>query len=785
VIRRIWFLVMVMFCLPVGVAAQDGATRNRVIIGVVEEGPSPGDDVVSVVQAELQRLLRRDSIVFKRDPAFNAGWDASRLPAALEAALSDPEVQMVVAVGALASQAAGRVHRSKPVVTTFVQRPDLFRIHETRDDRAVDSNLVVVTNPLRAVSDLTQLLEMYSADTVALVLGAEYVDGLTGLDDEIAAIQATAGATVLVWAVDADALPDSVPAGVDAVLLSATPRLAPVQRQGIIEMINASQVGTFSLEGLPDVEIGALLTRSPDMRTQKARRVAINLSELVRGSDPADLTVFLSVDPDLYLNGATAAQIGYSPRMSILVEATILNEEAMQLAETPLSLPDAQRMVQETNVSLAIVTQEVETSRKNRQIALSPMLPQIIAVPNYRALDPQGLDGLIADNAVNLDFSASQMIYDDGLVSNYRSAKRLEESTQQNRETRRLDVVSAAGEGFLDMVLARLLYRVNLNNLRLTLENLELARQRLDVGYSGPDEVFRWEAEVAKRRGDVLESQTLVEEQRIALNQILGVNQTTRWRAREIEVDTADFRFAGVNFSELMTTQQELRSFRELMVSFSLGNAPEAKSIERTVEAQSIQVGQRKRRWFLPTFSLNFDYRYQAWREPELPGVSQSRPIFSIEAVYPLFVGAERSFTVGQTESQLLELTQQQLLTNQLIERRTRAAIRRMEASFPNVRLTQIQADRARRNLVVVQDRYAQGLVNVTDLISAQNETFAAEQGAAASNYLFLIDLNAFQRSIAWFEGEQTPEEQAAFVEQLQAALQNPTGASLNPTQPQ
>jgi outer membrane protein TolC len=125
------------------------------------------------------------------------------------------------------------------------------------------------------------------------------------------------------------------------------------------------------------------------------------------------------------------------------------------------------------------------------------------------------------------------------------------------------------------------------------------------------------------------------------------------------------------------------------------------------------------------------------------------------------------------------------VLTNQLIERRTRAAIRRMEASFPNVRLTQIQADRARRNLVVVQDRYAQGLVNVTDLISAQNETFAAEQGAAASNYLFLIDLNAFQRSIAWFEGEQTPEAQAAFVEQLQAALQDPTGASLNPTPPQ
>jgi len=757
----------------------------RIVIGVVEEGPAPGNDVVPLVEAELQRLLRRHTIVFKREPAFNAQWDPSRLAPALTAALNDPEVEIVLAVGALASQAAGQVDRGKPVVTAFVQRPDLFDIHQSTDDRAVDSNLAIISHPLRAGSDLRELVEMYAADTIALAIGAEYATGLTGLTDELAAIQRTSTAVIVLWPIDSDALPDSVPVGAKAVVLGPTPRLAPVQRQSIIELINSRQLGSYSLEGLPDVERGALLTRSPDLRTQRARRVAINISELVRGRHPPELTVFLSVDPQLVLNGATAAQIGYSPRISTLIRATIINEDAMQLAESPMALADAQRMVQETNVSLAIVTQEVEISRKNRQIALSPLLPQIVAVPNYRAMDPQGLDGLIADQAVNLDFSASQMIYDDQLVSNYRSAKRLEESSQQNRETRRLDVIGGAGEAFLDLVLARLLYRVDLENLRLTLENLELARHRLDVGYSGPDEVFRWEAEVAKQQGNTLQSQTFLEEQRIALNQILGVDQTSRWRAREIAVDTADFQFAGVNLSQLLTTQQELRTFRELMVAIALGNAPELKSVDRTIEAQSIQVGQRKRRWFLPAFSMNFDYRYQAWREPELAGVSSSRPFFKVQAVYPLFIGAERSFAVGQTQSQLEQLTQQQRLTSQLVERRTRAAIRRLEASFPNVRLTQIQADRARRSLVVVQDRYAQGLVNVTDLVSAQTESFTAAQGAAASNYLFLIDLNAFQRSIAWFEGEQTHEAQAAFSDQLRTALEDPTGASLNPTPPQ
>ena len=768
---RLMFACILLSVWVSAAVAQDLDPGPVIVIGVVEEGVAPGNDVVTRIEAELDRLLRRHTVVFKRAPAFNADWNPGRMTEAMQAALADPEVDLVLAVGALASQAAGQVDRIKPVVTTFIQRPDLFDIHQASDDRSVESNLVIQSNPLRADSEFRQLLDLSPADTVALVVGAEYATGLERLDAELLALEAILGVTIVLWPVEPGTPAHTAPQGTQAVVLGPTPRLAPVQRQGLIELLTNLTLRSYSLEGLYDVEAGVLMTRTPDQRTQLARRVALNISELIRGVGTANLAVFLSVDPLLYLNGSTAARIGYSPRLSTLVRATVLNEEDLQLAETPLDLTDVQRLVQEGNVSLAIVTQQVETSRKFRQLALSPLLPQIVAAPEYRALDPQGLEGLIADQALNLRFSASQMIYDDHLVSNYRSSKRLEESSRENLETQRLDVIGAAGEAYLDLVLSRLLYRVNAQNLRLTMDNLELARHRLEVGYSGPNEVYRWEAEVAKRRGDVLRSQTVVEEQRIGLNQILGVDQTRRWRPREIHVDTAHFFFAGIDLNALLTTQQQLAAFRESMVAMALENAPEVRSLDRTIEAQSIQVSQRKRRWFLPSFFLNFDYQYQAYREPELPGVSRSRPILSIEAVYPLFIGAERAFAVGQTESQLTELTQQELLTRQLVERRTRRTIRRLESSYPNIRLTQIQADRARRNLMVVQDKYAHGLVNVTDLLEAQNESFTADQGSAAANYLFLIDLNAFERSIAWFENEQTPEAKAAFVDRLRIGL--------------
>ena len=107
---------------------------------------------------------------------------------------------------------------------------------------------------------------------------------------------------------------------------------------------------------------------------------------------------------------------------------------------------------------------------------------------------------------------------------------------------------------------------------------------------------------------------------------------------------------------------------------------------------------------------------------------------------------------------------EQERLTRDLVERGTRTAFSRLEASFPSIRFSREAARSAALNFELVQDKYAQGLVNVTDLLSAQTESFSAEQTAAASVSAFLIDLVNFQRSISWFEDDHTAEEQDALV---------------------
>ena len=74
-----------------------------------------------------------------------------------------------------------------------------------------------------------------------------------------------------------------------------------------------------------------------------------------------------------------------------------------------------------------------------------------------------------------------------------------------------------------------------------------------------------------------------------------------------------------------------------------------------------------------------------------------------------------------------------------------------------------------------MQDRYTEGLVNVTDLLSAQNDRFNTERTARASQYAFLLDMVALQRAISWFEDMKTAEEREALAAEARAYIDNPT----------
>jgi len=262
-----------------------------------------------------------------------------------------------------------------------------------------------------------------------------------------------------------------------------------------------------------------------------------------------------------------------------------------------------------------------------------------------------------------------------------------------------------------------------------------------------------------------------VNETRIALNQVLGVAQDRRWTPEEVAVDSDRLPLLGGRVPDVFDNATSTRRFEVFMVAFAAENAPELALYDRLLEAQGIQIGERKRSFLLPAFFFDFSYDYFFEWTPDVPDRRDDTWLARVYAVYPLFQGADRYYDLKREQSAREGLESERELSRQLVERRVRTALERVRSGFPIIALSVQAAEASRQNLDVVQEKYAEGILNVTDLLEAQNQSFTSDQAAAVSVYQLLVDLIDLQRAVAWFEAEKTDAELEALADDIRRAL--------------
>lgn len=749
--------------------------QGSITIGVVRDGPSYQDELTTRIEDQVKLLLPPGvSVTFKAAEAFNADWDFTRVDDALQAAIADPDVDYVLVTGFLSSLgvAGGKIPLTKPVISSYPQPEDLVNLPVSADGKSLVKNYAFVVVPLQLQSEIEAFKMLISFDTLYVAIDNEIVDRARSYRDEIETFERENAIHVEFLPIYRDAARNAaeIDSTMQAVLLTYAPRLTIAERQQLIEQFNAKRVPTFSHIGHSDVELGALAALTPDIHKQLVRRAAMDISEIYRGTKVSELPVTVSVESKLLINAKTAAEIDYVPSLSVRGFASFLYPEYLDSGARPLTFDGVLMLAGKQSRRLQIKDTDVEQSLRATQVIRGPMLPQIRSGAEGDVIRNDYLNDqtTLPKEQGSVGLSLTQMIYNDRLISDYRASKRFYESDVSDREAVRLDVITEAGIEFLGYIQAQSLNRVTADNYELTSENLDLARRRLEVGYSGPDDVFRWESLLASGRVQLYESEAEIERRRLALNQLLVVNQSIRWVPEDVEVKEEEFFFLQGRITGVFDDAMTFEKFRALMVTIAEENSPELAAITMVMEAQGIQLGQRKRQFVLPQFGLSVDYNYNFHREPEISGFDNNLYFFRVFANLPLFEGGSRYYDMERIKSGLAGLEFQQDLVRERVERRTRTALRLLEASYPSLGYSRSAAVNAKKTLDVVQEKYAQGIVNVTDLLSAQNESFVAGQRTVIVKYRFLADLLEFQRALSWFEALKTDEEKDALVQRIE-----------------
>jgi len=739
------------------------------VIAVVRDGPNPGRDLVPLIEQELAGHLRPDTEVnFKF--GFDGDWTLDGARGALERALADAEVDLVLLTGSLATHVAiAPLEFSKPVIAGTVGHLAVFS-GPIEADRSAKDNFAFTTAGRRVQRDIEEFQRLIPFTTLHVAVSSEEFRYLPSIQRRLTELESMLGIEIAIVEVDPD-VDDSLSRfdnGVEAVYLTRLPRLSESSRRRLISELNARRLPTFSMRGVLDVEAGALATITPDMTLQTVRRAAINLSRLIRGETTGDLPVLMSIDTSLVLNGATAARIGWVPDYSTTLRARLIDAETLELDER-LRMAEAFELAEGGNTALTVSDAFVEGAEEDRYRVRSALLPQLLADLSYETADVKNFGDA---EALRGGLVLRQQIYDDGAWGDYKSSKRLHESSQLGREANRLGVLGRTGRTFISLALTQALLRVESNNLQLTRDNLELARLRLEVGYSGREEVLRWESQLAQDQGNLLLAEADVEAARISLNRVLGQEQRRRWLPQVDELAPGVFPLADGSLDDLFDNLAGRRMLREAFVAYALGAVPRLQAQGKTIEAQDIQVSQLGRRYYVPQVfaDLGWSDALSGSGEPLVVPQGEQYSI-RVGASYPIFEGGRRKHDLGRARADLSGLERTQQFQRELVEQDVRTAMRRCESSFPRIDFTLVSAERASENLVLVRDRYAEGLVDVIDLLDAQNQNLVADQLATAAVYEFLLDLTDLQRAIAWFEDDKTPEERRLFGEEIRSIV--------------
>jgi len=380
-------------------------------------------------------------------------------------------------------------------------------------------------------------------------------------------------------------------------------RLSRAEIKKLAEGLIARKLPSFSRAGRFEVELGLLaaLGRTETL-LRRARRVALNIQQVLAGTPAAELPVEFHRRMALVINMATARAIGVSPSFVVLTEAQLLNEQRTDIQRT-LTLSQVVREAENVNLDLAVADRRVAAARQLVKQARAPLLPQVDIFGGGRVIDKDRARFGLGQSPQHLMFGelgASQVIYSNKAQTAYQAEKNNQKAREEVRSTVRLDVIAEASTSYLDVLRAKTIEQIQKDNLGLTRTNLDLSRTRVEIGQAGRDEVYRWESQIANDRRQVIDVNAARNLAEIQLNRVLNRPLEEPFVSVEAGLDDPELVSSFEQLRPYIETPMAFKHFRRFMTMEAFAQSPELKELAFVLRATRRSLKGAERAYYIP-----------------------------------------------------------------------------------------------------------------------------------------------------------------------------------------
>lgn len=756
-------------------ADDDGPSLPLRNVALVYDGPGPTGpgperfmELASFLIKETKELTRREfDVRFPDELQQNGGWDLQTLSQVIDRLLADPNVHAIVALGPLgAADVCGREPLSKPVLAPFAIDIVSLGLPSITDDKGLVSsgvpNLNYLVSPGSVPRDVEMFREIAGFQRLHILADSLLLQALPQLEDLARGYADDLGVEmVLVPAGDtATSAIAAIPADAEAVYVAPMYRLSEAEFDRMVGALNERRLPTFSLQGRDEVERGVLAGARPATNFERmARRLALNLRRNFDGEDVGDLSVVLEGQERLTINAATMRLIGHPIPWRTVIEAEVIHETVV--GGRALTLDQSVREAIAANLGLRARRQDVIAGAEEIDQARSVYKPFIDISASGILVDADRAAasfGSLSERTASSSLGLTQLIYSDAALANISVSRDLQTSREHDWDALRLDIALDTAVAFLDVLRAENQEAATRENLRLTEENLQRARNREAIGFSGLADVYRWEAELARARIVTIQAVHFTRAARLRLNQLMNRPQREPYMAAPPELEDSSLISGVGRLRPYIDNVMAENVFTEFLVQEGLANSLELAALDSSILAQErTSVGLRRSYW-APDISFFTDYERTLGRGGAGSARVSAIPGFDLPdddswsvglfATLPIYTGGERGSLFRQSNDSLTGLRLDRATLAESIELNVRVNMTRVGSSFPSITLSREAAAASQRNLELVTDSYSRGVVSIIDLLDAQNSAVTADLDAANSEFNFLIDLMTLQRSV-------------------------------------
>ena len=377
--------------------------------------------------------------------------------------------------------------------------------------------------------------------------------------------------------------------------------------------------------------------------------------------------------------------------------------------------------------------------------------PQIDFYSNLTQIDSDRAkysNGLSSEGSFEAGIKLSQVIYSDKILKNIEIKKLLDLSNTNNIKSQNDEILYKVILSYLDVIKANNYNDIIKIKYNFISQNLDFAKQRVEIGVQDRSDVYRWESELSNANIELSNSQKQLNYLKIELANLLQIDKNFSFV--EYGLNSNIFKLSNNDAIKYLSNKK----VQDLFLDDIIYSHSKLKQIDELINAKAQELKMNKSSRYLPIIAFEGSAkktlnRYGAganvtryWDDNEYQAV--------INLSLPLYQGGAKSISIEKNEIEFVNLKLQYNNVKSLIEKNVEQDYDSLLKSYEKISYSKTSLDFSKKNYDLIQDKYKNGKENIISLLDAQNAYIVAKLTENISIIDYLQDLS----SIYFFSGK-------------------------------